>query len=477
MPASEVNIIVYTPTVLQAWNVELQANKQQVNERTAEIVVQEQRLTTLQNSLGQKDRDIRWSQTQLEMMRMQDMMYARKSFRHPSYYYDPYEAHLISELDRLYTERRQIVMDMESYKTAKTIAQSQRKKLEGRGTWLTTHILAAESFLETLQNNPSRLVYELKDKLLNAIDDYEEKHFIGLSPQVRISLWQIRQGFERLVIDTPDVREQQINYLRLCGFLGYIETQVRQENKEEHFLNCLVTVINSTHVRSQDDLPEQLKTENNARAWFEAVQNQYPLIFANSEHDILNTERSIFQQAMTFLLHANLSQQTEMQRKIIQAAQTLQVEIEGKAQRNEAIDFHFYTRIATNLINVYNNPGDMHAAKRLGDMADYATGAASLSKKVLGSLLVVVGTLLIGVSTAAFVTSLGSSALLSAWGLAIGLSLLQMQIAGGIAFSLTTATGAGLTFWGSSKINAGMRQGFSQELNEVQEIVQAAITL
>lgn len=477
MPASEVNVIVYTPTELQAWKLELQANKQQVNERTLEIVAQERRLTTLQNSLWQKDRDIRWSQIQLETMRMHDMMYARNSSRHPSYNYDPYEAHLISELDRLYTERRQIVMDIGSYKTAKTIAQSQRTKLESRGTWLATHILAAESFFERLQNNPSHIVCELKEKLVNAIDDYEEKHFIGLSPQVRISLWQIREGLERLVIDSPDVREQRINYLRLCGFLGYLEAQVRQENKEEHFLNCLVTVINSTHVRSQDDLPEQLKTEFSARAWFKAVQNQYPLIFANGECDIVNKERSIFQQAMTFLLHVNLSQQTELQRKIIQAAQTLQAEVDGKAQRNEDMDFHFYTHIATNLINVYNNPADMRAAKRLGDMAEYATGAASLSKKVLGSLLVVVGTLLIGVSIAAFVTSLGSSSLLSAWGLAIGFSLLQMQIAAGVAFSLTTAAGAGLTFWGGSKINAGMRQGFSQELNEVQETMHVAITL
>lgn len=475
MPASEVNVTVYTPTELQAWTLELQANKQQVNERTVEITTQERRLTSLRNALSQKDRDIRWSKNQIETLRMQDMMYTRSSARYPyPYYHNSYEARLIAELDRLYAERRQIVIDKEACETTKNLVQNQRKQLELRGAWLAQHLPAAESFLSALEHEPQRLVDELKQKLLNAIDTYEEQHFMGLTVQVRMSLWQIRHGLEQVLIASPDAREQRLNYLRLCGFLGELYARLPQEKKEEHFLNALVAVINSTHVRSQDDLPESLKTGASAQACFKAVQDQYPLIFMKDERELVNEERILYLVKVSSYSGLESSPKTELQRKIIHALQTLQAEVTAKVERKEAIDYHFYTRIAMNLTNLYNNPADVRAATRLGDMAEYATGAASLGKKLLGSLLVVLGLLLIAASIAILLSPVGACSVFSAWGLALGMDALVTEA---VSAAGLYVAGTGLSAWGVFKFDTGRRHGFSKELHEVQELAQVGPSL
>lgn len=481
MPDFEVKIVVYTPTDLQAWKLEPQTNLQQIYENQRVIADQERALGHLRRSLQSKENRISWLRIQLNMLRSQDRLYWHNHHCHHPYYRDYYYRYNIidgaalyaleNDLFRMQMDCDQIRRDMRPYQNIKAEAQSKIHQLEARNHWLAKHIPAAESFLATLENNPAQLVSALKVKIIKTINEYEEKHFIKRSRQVRISLWQIHNSLELLAPDVYDKREQQLNYLRLCGYLGNLYANVALENKDKDFLSCLAQIMNSTHVHSQGDLPGRWKTNSNALVLCQAMKEKYPQAFAKLEQDLEAREHAKFTELQQQLLDPSLICKTNVQQKVFLAAQTLRAEVDAKMKKNEVIDFHFYTRIATNLLSVYHNPTDFQAAKYLGDMATHASGASSFGKKLAGSLLVVVGALLIGASIAALVATCGSSSLLSAWGVALGLSLLHTQVIAGIGFSLTAVAGAGLTFWGGSIFKAGMRQGFSQKLVDVQEAV------
>ncbi|WP_126325030.1 hypothetical protein [Legionella cherrii] len=96
--------------------------------------------------------------------------------------------------------------------------------------------------------------------------------------------------------------------------------------------------------------------------------------------------------------------------------------------------------------DVFDGRADHKTVNRLGAIAEYASRNNSVGKHVLGSLLVVFGALLIGASIAGFITTFGSSSILSAWGFSLGLSLLETEFVLGLASSLTAITGIGLTF-------------------------------
>jgi hypothetical protein len=476
VPKSVLNLIGYTPTELQAWNVELQANKQQVNERIAEIQEQGHCLARLQRSLAQKNRAIREIEMQIETLRMQDMMYQRSTYPYSSsyrYYYNPFEEQLIADLQRLRNERTTVSAEISSAKTAQNRAASQRKQLESRGVWLGEHILAAESFLYTLEQEPGRLVTALQKELLTAIDDYEEQHFIGLSTQVRLSLWQIRLGLEHLVITRSDANEQRLNYLRLCAFLAELHARVQQENKDENFLNCLTTVLQSTHVAVQDDLEGALTTGKTAQEWFKLIQEQRPQIFITGEQEFVQAERIRYGRDR-YLPGMWSSQQTKLQRKIIQVLNTLHAEVSSKEQKNEVVDYHFYQRIKTDLLDVYKNPQDARAINRLGVVAEYATGAPLLSKKLLAGLLLVLGWVLIAASVAIVFSPVGACSIFSTWGLALGLGVLETESVSAVGLYVA---GFAFTLWGGQKMGEAMRQGFSQELHEVQDVAQAGLSL
>ncbi|WP_428411087.1 hypothetical protein, partial [Legionella sp.] len=65
----------------------------------------------------------------------------------------------------------------------------------------------------------------------------------------------------------------------------------------------------------------------------------------------------------------------------------------------------------------------------------------------------------------AFASSLGSTSALSAWGSALGLHLIQTQVAAfTLSCTITAAVGTGLTFWGSRTVSTSARQGLSKDL-------------
>ena len=272
-------------------------------------------------------------------------------------------------------------------------AGEKSKNLNVRSEWLREHISASESFLYNLDSNPAQLVEQLRERILNAISDYEDQHFAGLSPQVRISLLSFTQKLDSLLFADNDNRVQQQNYLRLCCFLGDLYSRVAKENENDDFRNYLALLLNSVHVHPSGDLPDHMATGFNVYG-YEEIKKANLELFEISEQDLLDKEEEIFEQLMKRLSNSNPAENTQLQQKIANAARVIREEVNRKTDRNEEIDFHFYSRIASNLIDIHNNPADMQAAKRLGAMAEYASGVPSIGKQVAGSLLIALGTVM-----------------------------------------------------------------------------------
>jgi hypothetical protein len=214
-------------------------------------------------------------------------------------------------------------------------------------------------------------------------------------------------------------------------------------------------------------------TNFSAKAWFQPFKSNFSGIFAIPEYDLTRIEADILNQGITSLTQSSLPQSTSLHRHIVNAAKLIDAEVKIKKQKNEDIDYHFYGRTVRILTEVFNKPTDKQAAKHLADIAESSSGHTSVGKQVLGGLVVVLGVLLIATSIAGFVASLGSSSILSAWGVALGLSLAQAEIACAVTSSVLAGTGLGLTFFaGPNVIKSGKRQGLSQELIEVKEDVE-----
>jgi hypothetical protein len=477
MPSPKINIVVYTPNDLQAWNLELQGNLEKIKNSQEEILEHKHHLIQLGRSLREKEKKIRWLRTQLCLLRQNNIYWHHHHCHHP-FYYDYYcrykvmdDAALYAiELDllRLQEECHQVLKQKRLYKNKIAQAHIKIRELKIRNQWLAVHIPAAELFLETLENDPERLVNELKEKILNLINKYEAKHFIRLSPQVRISLLQIHNGLNLLAPNSPNQREQQINYLRLCAFLTDLFERVKFENQDKIFLKNLVTLINFTHIHPQGDLPGRLKTNSCAQTCFKELRNKHPSTFAELDRNLVEIEWKKFMELRDRLLDPLSIPQTLLQQKIIRAAHTLRAEVEDKIRKNKVIDFYFYTRIAENLCKVYTNPEDMEATANLAQIAKYTTGAASIGKKLAGSILIVLGILLIATSITMLVGSSGISAPLSALAVTLGLNLVKPVVIGAIA-SASFSFGGGFTFWGTALIKQSNPKGFSKELIEVQE--------
>lgn len=337
--------------------------------------------------------------------------------------------------------------------------QQKMGKLIQKQKWLQDHIDSANSFIKKVNENPQELVNELKGTLEKTIEDYKKQHFINRSLQVRRSLFMIENGLTWLIKNSwePEVHCQ--NYLRLCGFLVDCYTQVQQENKDKDFLQTLADIINTIHINPQEDLSySEFRIAGSAVSCYEAVKQKYGRIFNLSMHDLHVDEVMQFQKIKDSLLVPSL------QPEIQQVIQFIDMELSEKISRNEYVDYYYYTNIAQTLMQLRSYPTNQEAAKHLFYLAEHATGNVSVTKQVLGGLLIAVGCMMIAASAGLFLSTMGSSSMLSIWGGTLGLNILQTQAAISTACSITTAIGTGLSFWGGRTFSAGMRQGLSQAL-------------
>ncbi|KTD05954.1 hypothetical protein Lgra_2731 [Legionella gratiana] len=495
MPSA--NPVVYNQANLYSWREELPRLQLQISEKVGLIEEQKQHLRPLQGHLDTTNRLISIVQSQLtnaDINATQDMIHHMHDHHHHGHQHGHHHGHrdgvlhymgdfarewnrnqLQSELTRLQVERRSLQSQMRPYERIINETNAELVQLRSQESFLKKHIPAAESFLHALNENPLELVTALANRLEKAFVDYEDTHLTGLSPQVRISLIAARYGLNELtrydggynpaVLHTT----HRANYLRLSGFIWDMYSRVKQENQDSAFEKILAELVESTHVLQHGDLPDHLRTNFSAQAWFEGSKNKNSAVFAIQPAQLTNIEEQIFTNGLAFLKRNN-GPSNDLQKHIMNAGDLIDAEVTMKKQKQEPIDYHFYGRTVRVLGEALAKPMDMQAAKRLGGIAEYASGSASVGKQVLGGLLIALGVLLVGASVAGFVASFGSSSALSAVGMALGLSLLQTQVVLGVTSSLAAASGIGLTFFvGPNTMKSGQRQGLSQELVDVKE--------
>lgn len=501
MPA--VSPVVYNQANLFSWQQELPQVQSQISEKSRIIEEQTQLLSPLQRQLDTINRLISITQRQLtnaDISSTQDMLHHMHDHHHDRHHHHHHRDGLLhyvgdfarewnrsqlqTELGRLQAERISLQNQMRPYERVIDETHAELTQLNSRKSFLNNHIGGAEIFLRTLQENPLELVQTLATRLQKAFNDYEDTHLTGLSPQVRISLIAARYGLGELTRYesgyNPEALQLQpihrSNYLRLCGFIWDMYTRVRQENLDTAFEKTLADLVESTHVLQQGDLPDHWQTNYSANAWFEVSKNANLGVFAIQPAQIDNIEEQIFNDKLVHLKRNNILS-NNIQRHIMNAAELIEAEVAMKKQKQESIDYHFYGRTVCVLTDALNNPNDVQAIKRLGDIAECASGSPSVGKQVLGGLLIALGVLLIGASVAGMVTTFGSSSALSAVGIALGLSLLQTQVVLGVTSTVAAATGIGLTFFtGPNTVKSGQRQGLSQGLIDVKEDIEHSVT-
>lgn len=474
-----VNPVVYNYEDLLSWQAELTPIELQISENSQFIKEQQQYLKPLQKQLSSLNSSISLIEQQMDLNlgMPSNIIYPRVDYYGSSIQVlNTYG--LQFRLNSLFKERDELKRSMAPYERKINEAQASLQQLSSRRSWLKKHIPAAHLFLQTLQENPLVSVQMLTNKIWEALIHYEDNHLTGLSPQVRIGLLAVRY-LNQLTFHpegyAPEHTNQihRANYLRLCGFLWDMYLKVKQEKKDVEFERILGSLIESTHVAQYDDLPYPMQTNYNASAWFASNIQSMPGYFAIQEQHLPNVEEQILNNGFAFITQNTPIRPTALQKHIINAVNLIDAEVKMKKQKNEEIDYHFYGRAVFILNDVLVNPTDKQAAKRLGEIAEYASGNSSIGKQVLGGLLIVLGALLISASVIGFITTFGSSSVLSAWGFALGLSLFETEFAFGIASSLVAATGIGLTFFSGPKaIESGGRKGLSQELMDIKEGVE-----
>ncbi|QMT61269.1 hypothetical protein [Legionella sp. PC997] len=470
------NPVVYNHADLLSWQKELTPLEQQISENLQFVESQRQQLQPYEEQLRSLNLRISLIEHQVSM----DMVLAQDLMRPKIHYYgeniqvlETFKLQL--ELSRLQEERNILEQKMIPHEQAIIGTQELLQNLFSRRAWLNEHIPAAQLFLETLQENPMKSVQDLSNRIWDALANYEDTHLFDLSPQVRICLIAVRYLNQLTIypgVSDPDYLNQvhRSNYLRLCGFLWDMYTNVKNEKKDAEFEKVLGSLIESTHIAQHGDLPYPLLTGYSATAWFESNKQSAPGCFAIQEYFLPILEEEILNNGLAYITQNKLLKPTALQKHIINAVNLIDAEVKLKKQKHEDIDYHFYGRTVLILNSALVNPTDKQLAQRLGDIAAYTSGSNSTGKQVLGGLLIVLGALLICSSIAGFITTCGSSSVLSAWGFSLGLSLLETELAFGIASTLAAATGVGLTFFAGPKaIESGRRKGLSQELIEIKD--------
>lgn len=480
---SDVEIIVYDPAQIEFWEIELAALRKEIGENEQIL------LSLAEQNLYLKEINLQISiiKSKLEFLfveNMNDSLHNQRLndhyYRHPHhdwYVFSSFpedelravtRASLQATLERLYAQHTLAENKLDDLGLSSD-AQEKIAKAKIREQYLLQHIPAAQSFVAHLKDKPANLVMALQQRIRVAIVSYESQYFLQRSPQVRLSLLALKYARNHLIEDNELPHPQRVNYLKLCGFLNDLYNKVASERLDEPFTQMLAQLIESTHVQPDSDFPSSWATGYTAEIWYNDTKKTKPILFSMHESELIHTEQRIFQRALDFLLQSHLPQNTQLRHYIPKAAWRIHLEVDAKKRREEPIDYHFYTQILHALTEIYHDPTHTVALTHLSHLTQHASGTSSVGKKVLGGLLVVLGLAVIGISIASFATTCGASSLLSAWGLSLGISLLNTQIGIGVGLYVTAAAGTGLTFWGAKTIHASRPQGLAKELSAIQK--------
>ena len=481
--------IVYNSAQIKEWQTELPIKQSIIHEHSSIIQGLNQTLIPLQTQLQIVQGQISSVQSQITLAEMRNAQDANYHW-HQSHHHNRHHYHsgtgflhtigdvlatintvsLYSQLSSLNADRSRLEHEINPILQHVNSSRAIIQNAEARAQWLVHQIQAGTGFLHTLKNKPADLLNALKKRVANSFKRYDDDNPAGRSPQVRICLFAIQDKLDFFPSDPSLInsRNLQINYLRLCAFLEDMYRQVSSEGQDKGFNHILESLIENTHISLDGDLPDDMKTDFSKTQHFAQLQLEAAQLFAMSEQQLALTEQDIYTKKLQ-LIQARVVYDTLLQDKINSAVSLIHREVESKITRNEAVDYHFYNRALYDLHHLSIHSNDTNTIQHLAKLAESASGTPSTSKKVIGALIAVLGVLLIAASIACLIATACGSSFLSAAGVALGLSLIQSQIAVGVSLSVTAAVSGGLTFWGCTKFKEGMRQGVSKELIDVQE--------
>ncbi|WP_141676697.1 hypothetical protein [Legionella jamestowniensis] len=475
--------IIYSQTNIDQWNEKLPALEN-------EITVEEESINSAKSQLRPLNRSLDHLQIQIdgveaEIFLLQRAQQQRQHSHHHHSVHFPLTHHHHNDGDsaetisRLQTQlahfnltRQSLRRDIASQEVLIKASEESIQNAQQKCNWIKEHTKKAQQFLQTLKEQPDLLVKSLHDRIFQKFFDYEYNHPAGLSPRVRFCLLNFPAKLQELAPvvtpnNFPDSKEfdfkkyTQINYLRLCGFIWEMYSQVKKEGTDEKFTDLLIELINELHIDENGDLPDELHSGSTAKVHFQDIKNQVHVLSDLTDKELLTLESTIFKTKLEEL-HTYLPPKDNVHASIAHATQLIEDEVTQKTQQNEAIDYHFYIAALDDFLILQKKPQlqnmDVSVVAHLDLLAKHASGAPSLGKKIGGALLMVAGLFLLTVSIATLVATFGSSSFFSATGIVMGGML-----------ATTAVTGGAFTFFGGRLVNQGRQQGLSKALVTTQE--------
>ncbi|WP_131783776.1 hypothetical protein [Legionella gresilensis] len=481
--------VIFNKANIEGWKSERPILKKKVLKLSKKIEKAEASIHLIQASLTQVQLKISSIETQLsiaDLRTTQDIQYHESHHGHSSnntsilHTIDDLLSagktiSLTNELNNLKNKRFKLEKDIDDYQNQIVQCQQSIRETKERITWIKRNVAQGEEFLQNIKNAPSLLVDNLSNKILSRLKNYDKKHPLGLPEEVRGCLLYIQEKLTLLTstnttvlpalnpeVIAPEIYCAQINYLRLCGFLWEMYRLVESKVQDKSFLLLLDELIESTHIPEAGDLPDEFQTGQTSNNYFSQTKRSTWLF----SFDLSKTEKKIFEYELSSL-QAYFQRQNLLQISFENTTSLIQSEITERLANNEEIDYRFYTRILHNLNILKSDHLNSEAREDLIFLAQYASGAPSISKQVLGGIAVTIGVLLIVASIGCLVATCFSGSPICALGIGIGMTLLQTQITFGIVSSLSAIFSSGLSFFGINKIKDGKRKGLSKELVDI----------
>ncbi len=493
--------LIYNAFNLQAWNTEIKTLNAQKQHHQELIKEHNQLLLPLQNQRQALQPQIASLQSQIsiyEIKAAQDNAYHWQQSHHNNHhhhhnhhhhshhhhYHHQHSPGIIHttidifnafELTRLRTQYNELLAEASRIdgKIRPHLHQTQESsnftmQANARINTLNHTIQKGSDFLNKLHTNPQPLILELKNKIIAAFQTYKDNHPQGLSPQVRICLIKIQERLNYLTLDphTHSLNDFQTNYLHIHTLLKSMHDQIIAEGENREFSDLLNSLLEETHIDT--DLPDDLQTHKSFNEHYQHLQQLNPSLFMFSIEELTTFEQQYYQSQLNQLQNRAFKENS-LQKKINAALRIISEEVEAKKQKQELIDYHYYNQVLNDLAIIAIDPKANSTIQHLNTLAQVSSGTPDLGKKIAGALLAVLGVVLIATSITCLVATFGASSFASAFGVALGVGLLESQITLGMSGSLLAMGGIGFSFWGGMKFKEGQRQGLSKALEEIKE--------
>src|SRR3990167_3251491 len=354
----------------------------------------------------------------------------------------------------------------------KTQVTNKQKSLEKSNQDLSRYIDEAQTFLTALGETPKIAFDRLRDNVLTSLTEYDNTHPIQ-DFKVRLCLYGLAEKLTTILTEQESHVEDELKswrtkYIQLCGFIWdlydqYVKSNV---NLDVDLRERLAQLVQSTHVKWRRSLPS-MRVDEDAQEQHQAdslsigqtcfgqfvlFKNKSPILFHRTESDLDRAEKQDFHTALI-----NLQAQAKVGDKTLcKYAKELAIAASEEISQQESDQFrqpedrkpeyYVYTRMLRQakelLAHPFSQEGEDFPDTRLDQFAQsacYVAGQPSHPKlkKFFGAAVGFIGAIIVAVSVMAAVASFGFSTPLSAFGIAVGTTLLwqagSMIVAGSAA--------------------------------------------